>query len=130
MKKNNKKGFTLAELLIVVAIIGILVAISIPVFTSQLRKAKNATNLANARSLYAQLVADYLDDNKVDADTSGITDTATEITIDGSKYKFDTSVGGVSYSTTSDGAPVITYTPSVSGLESGTWGGAGATDGD
>ena len=37
MKKNNK-GFTLAELLIVVAIIAVLVAIAIPVFTSQLEK--------------------------------------------------------------------------------------------
>lgn len=35
-KKNS--GFTLAELLIVVAVVGILVAISIPVFTSQLHK--------------------------------------------------------------------------------------------
>ncbi|WP_205508076.1 type IV pilin protein [Eubacterium pyruvativorans] len=34
--KVNKKGFTLAELLIVVAIIAVLVAISIPIFTSQL----------------------------------------------------------------------------------------------
>jgi len=66
MKKNNKKGFTLAELLIVVAIIGILVAISIPVFTAQLKKAKDATNVANARSIYAQLTADYLDDGKID----------------------------------------------------------------
>ena len=34
-KWNSKKAFTLAELLIVVAIIGVLVAISIPIFTSQ-----------------------------------------------------------------------------------------------
>ena len=36
--KENKKGFTLAELLIVVAIIAVLVAISIPIFTAQLEK--------------------------------------------------------------------------------------------
>ena len=36
--RKNEKGFTLAELLIVVAIIGVLVAISIPIFTSQLEK--------------------------------------------------------------------------------------------
>ena len=40
MTKNCKNGFTLAELLIVVAIIAVLVAISIPIFTGQLEKAK------------------------------------------------------------------------------------------
>ena len=57
MKKNNKKGFTLAELLIVVAIIGVLVAISIPIFTAQLEKAREATDLANIRSAYAEVMA-------------------------------------------------------------------------
>ncbi|ETP71472.1 prepilin-type N-terminal cleavage/methylation domain-containing protein [Lachnospiraceae bacterium JC7] len=61
-KKINKKGFTLAELLIVVAIIGVLVAISIPIFTAQLRKARLATNQANARAAYAEAVAKMLDD--------------------------------------------------------------------
>lgn len=52
--KENKKGFTLAELLIVVAIIAVLVAISIPIFTSQLEKAREATDLANMRAAYAE----------------------------------------------------------------------------
>ena len=57
--RGNKKGFTLAELLVVVAIVGILVAISIPVFTSQLAKARKATNQANMRAAKAAAVADY-----------------------------------------------------------------------
>lgn len=60
MKKNNKKGFTLAELLIVVAIIAVLVAIAIPVFTTQLERSREATDMSNIRAAYAEAVADYL----------------------------------------------------------------------
>ena len=63
--KHNNSGFTLAELLIVVAIIGILVAVAIPVFTSQLKKARFATNQANARSAYACAVAIQLTEEDV-----------------------------------------------------------------
>lgn len=58
MKKTNKKGFTLAELLVVVAIIAVLVAIAIPIFTSQLEKAREATDAANLRAAYAEVSAD------------------------------------------------------------------------
>ena len=57
MKKMNKKGFTMAELLIVVAIIAVLVAIAIPIFTAQLEKAREATDAANIRAAYAEVVA-------------------------------------------------------------------------
>ena len=53
--KREKNGFTLAELLIVVAIIAVLVAISIPIFTSQLEKAREAVDLSNVRSAYSVL---------------------------------------------------------------------------
>lgn len=56
MKKMNKKGFTLAELLIVVAIIAVLIAIMIPVFGGALGKAEHAKNLANVRANYAEAV--------------------------------------------------------------------------
>lgn len=52
-KFTNKKGFTLMEMLIVVAIIAILVAIAIPTFSGSLAKANAATDLANIRSGYA-----------------------------------------------------------------------------
>jgi prepilin-type N-terminal cleavage/methylation domain-containing protein len=63
VKRKQNKGFTLAELLIVVAIIAVLVAISIPIFSNQLRKARFATNLANARAAKAAVIAGYFDTN-------------------------------------------------------------------
>lgn len=60
VKMRNKKGFTLMELLIVVAIIAILVAISIPVFNGQLEKAREQTDIANMRSAKSLAVATYL----------------------------------------------------------------------
>ena len=59
--KENKKGFTLAELLIVVAIIAVLVAISIPIFTTQLEKARESTDAANLRAAYATASVKVLD---------------------------------------------------------------------
>ena len=55
-----KKGFTLAELLIVVAIIGVLVAVAIPIFSRNLERAREATCMANRRSLYAQVIAEHI----------------------------------------------------------------------
>lgn len=60
-KKRNNKGFTLAELLIVVAIIAVLVAVAIPVFTNQLEKSREATDVANVRSAYAEVMTKYLE---------------------------------------------------------------------
>lgn len=57
MKKKYKKGFTLAELLIAVAIIGVLVAVAIPVFSNQLEKSREATDLANVRAAYAEVMS-------------------------------------------------------------------------
>lgn len=58
--KKKRKGFTLAELLIVVAIIAVLVAIGIPIFTSQLEKSREAADAANIRAQYAQVMAEAI----------------------------------------------------------------------
>ena len=52
---NKKKGFTLAELLIVIAIIGVLVGIAIPVLNFQLEKSRKAKDLHTARSIESVL---------------------------------------------------------------------------
>lgn len=62
---NRKKGFTLAELLIVVTIIGVLVAVSVPVFTAQRRKAIDAVNKANIRAAKSKALAAFYDDETV-----------------------------------------------------------------
>ena len=57
---RKQGGFTLMEMLIVVAIIAVLIAIAIPVFTSQLENARDATSVANMRSAYAEAQTAYI----------------------------------------------------------------------
>lgn len=64
-RTSNKKGFTLAELLVVVAIVAVFVAISIPIFTSQLEKSRESTDVANMRAAKAEAVSAYLSDETV-----------------------------------------------------------------
>ena len=63
---NRNKGFTLAELLIVVAIIAVLVAIAIPIFTTQLEKSRETVDIANARAAYVELMEQVIS-GKTDA---------------------------------------------------------------
>lgn len=63
-KIKNSKGFTLMEMLIVVAIIAVLVAIAIPTFNNSLVKAKEATDLANIRAAYAEYQIKMMLDDK------------------------------------------------------------------
>ena len=60
-RKNGQKGFTLIELMIVVAIIGILAAIAIPQFAAYRAKAQNTAALTDARNLRTNLEGFFAD---------------------------------------------------------------------
>ena len=59
-KMKNKKGFTLMEMLIVVAIMVVLVAVAVPTFTSQVKRANRAADRANERAAKAVAATTYL----------------------------------------------------------------------
>lgn len=63
---RKSKGFTLVELLIVVAIISILVTIAIPIFAIQLEKAKEGTDISNMRNAYATISIDVISEETID----------------------------------------------------------------
>lgn len=67
MKKvNKKKGFTLAELLVVLAILAILVAVAVPLFTGAISNAQKTAVDANYRAIRAAAVTKILTSNDAD----------------------------------------------------------------
>lgn len=78
MKKvNKKKGFTLAELLVVLAILAILVAVAIPIFNNAVSGAKETAINANARAVRAAATTKILTDPTLNATTGPWLATAT-----------------------------------------------------
>ncbi|MBR5341378.1 MAG: prepilin-type N-terminal cleavage/methylation domain-containing protein [Erysipelotrichaceae bacterium] len=132
MKKLNKKGFTLAELLIVVAIIAVLVAISIPIFTAQLEKARDAVSVSNIRAAYAEASASYLTSNgkdvtegRVVVDADAKTATVTGVNLKGTQSGWsglDAELDGFTHTTMTDaiGGEPGTYTAVFTFSDEGT----------
>ncbi len=88
LKKQN--GFTLIEMLIVVAIIAILVAVSIPLVGMATERAEHATDAANERAAKAEILLLFLTQENV-----GSSPVAT-----GTKYYYDAAKGSLSANTT------------------------------
>ena len=64
MKRNNKKGFTIVELVIVIAVIAILAGVLIPTFAGIVSKANASKALQEAQSAIKVVVAEYAEDGK------------------------------------------------------------------
>lgn len=69
ISKKHSAGFTLAELLIVVAILLVLIAIAVPLFTGALGKAEDATCASNRRSVQSMFYAAYALGDDKDSDS-------------------------------------------------------------
>ena len=84
MKRNNKKGFTIVELVIVIAVIGILAAVLIPTFGTIVTDANKTATIQAARTKYSEVTtADLLDDGIYNASApatlpTGVTYTCVE----------------------------------------------------
>jgi len=73
VKRNNEKGFTLIELMIVIAIIGILAAIAIPQFSAYRTRAKNSAANADLRNACTAQEAYYVDYQTYATDVDALT---------------------------------------------------------
>lgn len=90
MKKLNKKGFTLIELVIVIAVIAILAAVLIPTFTNIIEKANESNAVTTASSLYQECLALDLADGKQDGYEGEKKDGNTTNKIDQTKFAGET----------------------------------------
>ena len=70
MRKNNRKGFTIVELVIVIAVIAILAGVLIPTFAGIINKAKKSAAEQAAANAYKEAYAEAIADGKIDEDES------------------------------------------------------------
>lgn len=75
-QKRNNKGFSLVELIVVIAIMIVLVAVLAPVFTKYVEQSRRATDVQNANSIAEAILTDATDGTiKGDVSVAQLTDT-------------------------------------------------------
>ena len=110
-KKMNQKGFTLIELIVVIAIIGILIAIAVPRLSGFTNQATNAANNATARTIEGAVAialanGDLTDDDEA-TDKTAILNQVDNIT--SAEIISVTSTGTINVNVTSAGTFEVTY---------------------
>ena len=73
-KKNNRKGFTIVELVIVIAVIAVLATVLVPTFGNVIEKANNSKALQAARNELTNYMIDHAAEGKDDLIIQGDTD--------------------------------------------------------
>ena len=96
MKRNNKKGFTIVELVIVIAVIAILAAVLIPTFGGVIETANKSAVTQKAAALYKEIYAIDLSDGTLDGEANGSAIDLTGYT--GVTYTVDTDADPVTFS--------------------------------
>lgn len=87
MKNNKRKGFTIVELVIVIAVIGILAAVLIPTFSSVITKANESKQLQQLNAAYKEALADVIADGVITSQ-SNANQEVKAITIGDVEYSF------------------------------------------
>ena len=93
--KKNKKGFTIIELVIVIAVIAILAAVLIPTFTTVVNKSHESNALSRAKAAYTEILASNAGGSPSDFSGAGI-----EVRENGKYYVFTITSGQLGTSAT------------------------------
>ncbi len=99
-KRKNNKGFSLVELIIVIAIMAILVGVLAPQFAKYLGKSKTATDVQNAQQIASAISAQWAEDQTLTDSTkkklpaAGTYDVSTKKTGDAAEAKIQAVIGG------------------------------------